>query len=90
MDVARARLVIADHLGVGIDAVVDEASFRDLGADSLDLVELTMALEHAFDVRIPDDDAFRCASVGDAIDLLARASGGRAAPAPIARVAGAR
>jgi acyl carrier protein len=70
---ARARQAIADHLGVGIDRVVDQAAFRDLGADSLDLIELTMFLEHEFDVEIPDEEAFRCANVGDAMKILAAA-----------------
>jgi acyl carrier protein len=73
VEVSRARQAIADHLGVGIECVVDSAAFRDLGADSLDLIELTMFLEQEFDVHIPDDEAFHCALVGDALKVLATA-----------------
>ena len=73
MDVARARAVIADHLAVSVAQVVDEADFfRDLQADSLDIVTLTMALEHEFDVHISDDEAERCGCVRDALTLLER------------------
>ena len=66
----RARRVIAEHLGVSPSLVLDPVSFRNLGADSLDLVSLTMALEEAFDVNISDDLAESCTSVGDALELL--------------------
>lgn len=82
MEAARARQAIADHLGVGLERVVDQAAFRDLGADSLDLIELTMFLEQEFDVHIPDDEAFHCAHVGDALKLLAAALA-VAAPPPV-------
>lgn len=82
VELGRARQAIADHLGVGIEQVVDQASFRELGADSLDLIELTMFLEQLFDVHIPDDEAFHCAHVGDAIRILAAALPKLAEPLP--------
>ena len=87
MEQARARQAIADHLGVGIERVVDPASFRDLGADSLDLIELTMFLEQEFDIEIPDEEAFHCAHVGDAMKILAAAL---AVPAPAPSLTGAQ
>jgi acyl carrier protein len=66
----QARALIADHLGASVSMVVDDASLPALGADSLDLVSLTMALEEAFDVRISDDQAEGCGTVGDVIRLL--------------------
>ena len=56
MDEVVARQAIADHFGVPVALVVDEADLRDLGADSLDIIELSVALEQQFDVRIPDDE----------------------------------
>ena len=67
---AAVRAAIADHLGVPIDTVVDPAEFRTLGADSLDLIEMTLLLEQQFDVHIPDDDAHRCTTVAEAIALV--------------------
>ena len=87
MEQARARQAIADHLGIGIDRVVDQAAFRDLGADSLDLIELTMFLEQEFDIEIPDEEAFHCAHVGDAMKILAAAL---AVPAPAPSLTGAQ
>ena len=87
MEQARARQAIADHLGIGIDRVVDQAAFRDLGADSLDLIELTMFLEQEFDIEIPDEEAFHCAHVGDAMRILAAAL---AVPAPAPSLTGAQ
>jgi acyl carrier protein len=66
----KARLVIAEHLGVPPSLVCDQASFRDLGADSLDLISLTMALEEALDIHIPGDVAESCTTVGDALRML--------------------
>ena len=86
MELARARQAIADHFGVGIERVVDQVSFRDLGADSLDLIELTMFLEQLFDVHIPDDEAFHCAQVGDAMRILAAALPVSRAPMPLPEV----
>jgi len=67
-----ARRLIAEHLGVSPSRVNDDAAFRDLGADSLDLVSLTMAFEEAFDLRIPDEQAEGCTTVADALALLDR------------------
>jgi acyl carrier protein len=67
-----ARRVIADHLGVSASQIVDDATFRSLGADSLDLISLTMVLEETFDLHIPAEQAESCTTVGDAMSLLSR------------------
>jgi acyl carrier protein len=68
---ARVKEIIANELGVEIEKVTDEASFvDDLGADSLDTVELVMAFEEEFEVEIPDEDAERMQTVGEAIKYL--------------------
>ncbi len=68
---ARLARIVADQLGVELEKVVPEASFTgDLGADSLDLVELIMALEEEFGIEIPDEDAEKIATVGDAFNYL--------------------
>ena len=68
---ARVRAIIADKLGVEEDEITAEASFtNDLGADSLDTVELIMEFEKEFDVTIPDEDAEQISTVGDAINYL--------------------
>ena len=71
-DVAdRVKKIVIEHLGVEADKVEDEASFiDDLGADSLDTVELVMAFEEEFNVEIPDDAAETIQTVGDAISFL--------------------
>jgi acyl carrier protein len=67
----RITEIIVEQLGVSKDEVVPEASFTDdLGADSLDIVELVMAMEEEFDVEIPDDDAEKIQTIGDAISYL--------------------
>ena len=67
----RVRSIIAEQLGVKIEEVTDAASFiDDLGADSLDTVELVMALEEEFGIEIPDEDAEKMATVGDAIKYI--------------------
>ena len=67
----KVREIIVEQLGVTPEQVVPEASFiDDLGADSLDTVELVMAFEDAFSVEIPDEDAEKLTRVGDAIDYL--------------------
>jgi acyl carrier protein len=67
----RVREIIANELGVEMEKVADEASFvEDLGADSLDTVELVMAFEEEFGVEIPDEDAEQMQTVGDAIRYL--------------------
>lgn len=68
---AKVRQVIADKLNVSLDKVVDNARFiEDLGADSLDNVELVMQLEEEFGVEIPDDDAAKIITVQDAINFI--------------------
>ena len=67
----KVKKIVADHLGVEEEKVTDEASFiDDLGADSLDTVELVMAFEEAFSVEIPDEKAETILTVGDAIAHL--------------------
>jgi acyl carrier protein len=67
----RVAEIIVEHLGCTKDEVVPEASFiDDLGADSLDIVELVMAMEEAFGVEIPDEDAERIQTIGDAVSYL--------------------
>ena len=67
----RVRAIIAEQLGVKIEEVTDAASFiEDLGADSLDTVELVMALEEEFGIEIPDEDAEKMSSVGEAIKYI--------------------
>jgi acyl carrier protein len=67
----RIKQIIADQLGIDEDQIVPEAAFiDDLGADSLDIVELIMALEEEFDMEIPDEDAEKIKTVQDAIDYI--------------------
>ena len=67
--VEKVKRIIADKLSVDIEEVVPEASFvDDLGADSLDLVELIMTMEEEFDIDIPDEDAEKMVTVKDAIE----------------------
>jgi acyl carrier protein len=67
----KVKSIIAEQLGVKIEEVKPEASFiDDLGADSLDTVELIMALEEEFSVEIPDEDAEKMTKVGDAIKYV--------------------
>ena len=67
----RVRDLVVDQLGVSEDQVNPQASFiDDLGADSLDTVELVMAFEEEFGIDIPDEDAEKMSSVGDAIKYL--------------------
>lgn len=73
---AKIRAIIVDKLGVDEDSIADDASFtNDLGADSLDTVELIMEFEKEFDLTIPDEDAEKIATVGDAISYLTEKSG---------------
>jgi acyl carrier protein len=68
---ARLRRIVVEQLGVEESKVVPDASFvEDLNADSLDLVELIMSLEEEFGVEIPDEDAEKIATVGDALNYL--------------------
>jgi acyl carrier protein len=67
----RVKHIIVEQLGVDESQVDNNASFvDDLGADSLDIVELVMAFEEAFDIDIPDEDAEKIATVKDAIDYI--------------------
>ncbi len=67
----KVKDIIVEELGVERDKVTDDASFmEDLGADSLDTVELVMAFEKEFDVDIPDEDAEKIRTVGDALKYL--------------------
>ena len=72
-DVAdRVKSIVVEHLGVDEAKVSEDASFiDDLGADSLDTVELVMAFEEEFDIEIPDDAAEKSTTVKDAIDFIA-------------------
>lgn len=68
---AKVREIIVDELGVEADKVTPEASFvDDLGADSLDTVELVMAFEEEFGLDIPDEDAEQMRTVGDAVSYI--------------------
>jgi acyl carrier protein len=67
----KVKEIVADKLSIGEDQVTEEASFiDDLGADSLDTVELVMALEDEFDMDIADEDAEKLTTVGKAIDYV--------------------
>ena len=72
----RVKKIVAEQLGVKIEEVLNASSFvDDLGADSLDTVELVMALEEEFETEIPDEDAEKITKVQEAIDyVLANAS----------------
>jgi acyl carrier protein len=68
---AKIKNIVADKLSISEDQVTEEASFiDDLGADSLDTVELVMALEDEFDLDIPDEDAEKLTTVGKAMDYV--------------------
>ena len=68
---SRVKAIIVDKLGVTEAEVTNEASFtQDLGADSLDTVELIMEFEKEFDIQIPDDQAENIATVGDAVSFI--------------------
>lgn len=70
----RVTDLIVEQLGVSKEEAVPKASFiDDLGADSLDIVELVMSLEEEFDIEIPDEDAEKIQTIGDAIDYLKEA-----------------
>ena len=67
----RVKKIVVEHLGVEPDKVTEGASFiDDLGADSLDTVELVMAFEEEFSIEIPDDAAEKIQTVGDAINFI--------------------
>lgn len=67
----RVKAIIAEQLGVKLEEVTETASFiDDLGADSLDTVELVMALEEEFGIEIPDEDAEKMSNVGEAVKYI--------------------
>lgn len=67
----KVKEIIIEQLGVAEDAVTEDAAFiDDLGADSLDIVELIMALEEEFDLEIPDSDAEKVVTVGDVVEYI--------------------
>lgn len=67
----KVKEIIVEQLGVSEDSVNEDASFiDDLGADSLDIVELIMALEEEFDIEIPDTDAEKVVTVGDVVEYI--------------------
>jgi acyl carrier protein len=71
----KVKQIVAEQLGVDEDQVTGDASFMDdLGADSLDTVELVMALEEEFDIEISDEDAEKIVTVQDAVDYIAENS----------------
>jgi acyl carrier protein len=72
------RDIIVEQLGVGADEVTEQASFQDdMNADSLDLVELIMSMEDKFDgMKIPDEEAEKIQTVGDAVEYVMNNSGG--------------
>ncbi len=74
-DVAdRVKKIVVEHLNVDAEKVTDNASFiEDLGADSLDTVELVMAFEEEFGIEIPDDAAESIVTVGDAVKFIDKA-----------------
>ena len=70
----KVRKIVVEQLGVSLDKVNNEATFAgDLGADSLDVVEFIMSLEEAFDIEIPDEDAEKIKTVGNAVDYVSEA-----------------
>ncbi|MBG7607747.1 MAG: acyl carrier protein [Akkermansiaceae bacterium] len=72
----RVKDIIVDQLGVSADQVTSEAKFvEDLGADSLDTVELVMALEEEFDVEVPDDEAEKLQAVKDVVTFITSKKG---------------
>ena len=72
----KVKSIIAEQLGVKPEEVTDQAKFiEDLGADSLDTVELVMALEEEFGIEIPDEEAEKLATVGDALRYIEEKAG---------------
>lgn len=66
----KVKSLVAEQLGVEADEITLETSFDDLNADSLDVVELIMALEEEFDIEIPDEVAEKIKTVGDAVEYI--------------------
>ncbi len=74
--IEKVKGIIVEQLGVGVEEVTPEASFiEDLGADSLDIVELIMALEEEYDLEIPDEDAEKIQTVQDVITYITSRQG---------------
>ena len=74
----RVKKIVVEHLGVEPEKVVDNASFiDDLGADSLDTVELMMDIEDEFDVSIPEEEAQKIVTIGDAIKYVTEHAGNK-------------
>ncbi|MCK6526745.1 acyl carrier protein [Myxococcota bacterium] len=72
----RVKQIISDQLGVSLEEVKPESSFiDDLGADSLDIVELVMAMEEAFETDIPDEEAEKIQTVQDAVNYIQQHAG---------------
>jgi len=67
---ARVKEIVSDQLGLETSEVQNHHAFDKLGADSLDLIELTMSMEEEWDIEIPEDDAEKIFTVQDAIDYL--------------------
>ncbi|MDR0406155.1 MAG: acyl carrier protein [Clostridiales bacterium] len=71
MEFEKIKEILVEQLGVSADEVTADSSLMDdLGADSLDLVELVMAMEQEFDIEIPDEDAEKIKTVGDAVNFV--------------------
>ncbi|KGK90504.1 acyl carrier protein [Desulfosporosinus sp. HMP52] len=66
----KVKAIVVDQLGVDEVTITPETSFEELNADSLDIVELIMALEEAFDMDIPDEEAEKIRTVGDAVNYI--------------------
>jgi acyl carrier protein len=66
----RVKEIIAEQLGVDVADLKDETSFDELNADSLDVVEMIMALEEEFDLEIPDEDTEKIKTVGSVVDYI--------------------
>ncbi len=71
MDIfTKIRNIVAEQLGVEADDIKMDTTFDDLNADSLDVVELIMALEEEFDIEIPDEEAEKIKNIGDAVEYI--------------------
>ena len=71
--IERIKKIIVDQLGIEEEKInIDSSFIDDLGADSLDIVELIMAFEEEFDIEIPDEDAEKIKTVGDAVNYLSK------------------